>query len=52
MYLRVGTRLVWIVWPQSAHIDVWHVDMLTGPVAGEIDEGIAPYGDRGGTPAG
>lgn len=32
VYLRAGTRLVWIVWPQSAHIDVWHVDVLTGPV--------------------
>jgi Uma2 family endonuclease len=33
VYLRGGTRLVWIVWPQSAHIDVWHGDVLTGPVA-------------------
>jgi len=23
LYLRAGTRLVWIVWPQSTHIDVW-----------------------------
>lgn len=34
VYLRAGTRLVWVVWPQSAHIDVWHADVLTGPVAG------------------
>lgn len=33
VYLRGGTRLVWVVWPQSAHIDVWHADILTGPVA-------------------
>jgi Uma2 family endonuclease len=33
VYLRGGTRLVWIVWPQSAHIDVWRSDVLTGPVA-------------------
>jgi Uma2 family endonuclease len=33
VYLRGGTRLVWVVWPQSAHIDVWHADMLIGPVA-------------------
>jgi Uma2 family endonuclease len=31
-YLRAGTRLVWVVWPQSEHIDVWHADVLTGPV--------------------
>ena len=31
LYLRGGTRLVWVVWPQSAHIDVWHSDSLTGP---------------------
>jgi len=31
-YLRAGTHLVWIVWPQSQHIDVWHKDILTGPV--------------------
>ena len=33
VYLRGGTRLVWIVWPQSAHLDVWHGGVLTGPVA-------------------
>jgi Uma2 family endonuclease len=31
-YLAAGTRLVWVVWPQSEHIDVWHSDVLTGPV--------------------
>jgi Uma2 family endonuclease len=31
-YLRAGTRLVWVVWPLSKHIDVWHVDVVTGPV--------------------
>ena len=30
-YLRAGTRLVWVVWPQAAHIDVWHLHVLTGP---------------------
>jgi Uma2 family endonuclease len=32
VYLRAGTRLVWVMWPQSAHIDVWRPDVLTGPV--------------------
>ena len=32
VYLRAGTRLVWVIWPQSAHIDVWRADILTGPV--------------------
>ena len=32
-YLRGGTRLVWVVWPQHAQIDVWHPDTLDGPVA-------------------
>ena len=32
VYLRAGTRLVWVIWPQSAHIDVWRSDILTGPV--------------------
>jgi Uma2 family endonuclease len=31
-YLRAGTRLVWVVWPQAEHIDVWHPHVLTGPV--------------------
>jgi Uma2 family endonuclease len=30
-YLDGGTRLVWIVWPHGAHIDVWHVDARNGP---------------------
>ena len=33
VYLRGGTRLVWVVWPQSAHIDIWRADVLTGPAA-------------------
>jgi Uma2 family endonuclease len=32
VYLRAGTHLVWVVWPQSGHIDVWRSDVLTGPV--------------------
>ena len=32
-YLRGGTRLVWVVWPQHAQIDVWHSNTLDGPVA-------------------
>ena len=31
LYLHAGTRLVWVVWPRSAHIDVWRADVLTGP---------------------
>jgi len=31
-YLRAGTRLVWVVWPQSEHVDVWHGDVPIGPV--------------------
>jgi len=30
-YLRGGTRLVWVVWPRSAHIDVWRVARADGP---------------------
>lgn len=33
VYLRAGTRRVWVVWPQSAHVDVWRADALTGPSA-------------------
>lgn len=33
VYLRAGTRLVWVVWPQSGHVDVWHGGVLTGPVS-------------------
>jgi Uma2 family endonuclease len=32
VYLRAGTRLVWVVWPRSLHLDIWHHDVLTGPV--------------------
>jgi len=35
-YLRGGTRLVWVVWPRSAHIDVWRAggpDTLLAPAA-------------------
>jgi len=38
-YLHGGTRLVWVVWPRSGHIDVWRVaraggpDSLLGPAA-------------------
>jgi Uma2 family endonuclease len=32
VYLRAGTRMVWVIWPQSLHIDIWHRDVLTGPV--------------------
>jgi Uma2 family endonuclease len=32
VYLRAGARLVWVIWPQSLHIDIWHQDVLTGPV--------------------
>lgn len=31
-YLSAGTRVVWIVWPQSEHIDLWHTGVLTAPV--------------------
>jgi hypothetical protein len=31
-YLRGETRLVWVVWPQSGHIDIWHRDVEIGPV--------------------
>jgi Uma2 family endonuclease len=31
-YLRGETRLVWVVWPQSGHIDIWRQDVQTGPV--------------------
>lgn len=27
-YLRGGTRLVWIVWPQYRRVDVWRLDDL------------------------
>ena len=33
LYLSGGTRLVWVVWPQAQHIDVWHTDRLDRPAA-------------------
>ena len=30
-YLNGGTSLVWVLWPQSAHIDVWHAGQLAAP---------------------
>jgi len=33
LYLGAGTRLVWIIWPQSGHIDVWRGAVVTGPAA-------------------
>lgn len=32
LYLKAGTSMVWIVWPQSGHIDMWRDEVLTGPV--------------------
>jgi len=32
VYRRAGAQRVWVVWPQSGHIDVWRTDVLTGPV--------------------
>jgi len=32
-YLRGGTSLVWVLWPQGAHIDVWRAEQLAAPVA-------------------
>jgi Uma2 family endonuclease len=33
LYLQGGTRLVWVVWPQSGHVDIWRQGLLTGPAA-------------------
>lgn len=33
LYLSGGTRLVWIVWPGSEHIDVWHQGHPEAPAA-------------------
>jgi|GEM_PF-66708 len=33
LYLSGGTRLVWVVWPASEHIDVWHQGHPGGPAA-------------------
>jgi Uma2 family endonuclease len=30
-YLEAGTRLVWVVWPSSQHIDVWRAGHMEGP---------------------
>jgi len=30
-YLHGGTRLVWVVWPRSGHIDVWRPGNLAAP---------------------
>jgi len=32
LYLAGGTRLVWVVWPSSGHIDVWRSGHTDGPV--------------------
>ena len=31
VFLRGGARLVWVIWPQSLHIDIWRAGVLTGP---------------------
>lgn len=33
LYLSGGTRLMWVVWPASEHIDVWHQGRTDAPVA-------------------
>lgn len=33
LYLSGGTRLVWVVWPASGHIDVWRQGHSGGPAA-------------------
>jgi Uma2 family endonuclease len=30
-YLRGGTRLVWVIWPSTKHIDVWRSGQPDGP---------------------
>lgn len=37
-YLRGGARLVWLMWPQAQHIDVWRLDTLDRPTA-TLNEG-------------
>lgn len=32
LYLSGGTRLVWIVWPSTHHVDVWRRGHPSGPV--------------------
>lgn len=31
LYLSGGTRLVWVLWPSSQHVDVWRAGRLDGP---------------------
>jgi Uma2 family endonuclease len=33
VYLCAGTRLVWVIWPLSGHVDIWHQEVITAPVA-------------------
>lgn len=33
LYLRGGTRLVWMIWPGRQQIDVWRAGHMSGPVA-------------------
>jgi predicted nuclease of predicted toxin-antitoxin system len=43
LYLRGGTRLVWIVWPHGQTVDVWRAGATAGPVrtlgAGDLLDG-------------
>jgi Uma2 family endonuclease len=32
-YLGAGTRLVWVLWPSTQHVDVWRTGRLEGPAA-------------------
>jgi Uma2 family endonuclease len=32
-YLGAGTRLVWVLWPSTQHVDVWRTGQLEGPAA-------------------
>jgi len=44
IYLRGGTRLVWVVWPARAQVDVWRPDNLDYP-ATTLDMGDALDGE-------
>ena len=33
LYMSAGTRLVWVIWPLSGHVDVWHQDVVAAPVS-------------------
>jgi Uma2 family endonuclease len=33
VYLRGGTRLVWMIWPGRQQIDVWRQEQTSGPIA-------------------